>query len=481
MPQANILTDAKLKQLYYEIADDYAFLSGIQTPFPLTAAQIAEELNRRLYNSLTNPSCPLYSLPDVEKDKAFTVLNTYLRACQHNTFIHNQNNLVRINYSYLNPPPITTPTYVIIDNRPHRSYCASNDFLITWMLLNMVGRSNHQIHPHGSIFPSSNTHGHSRKRKDKEEAEAAAQAQFWAMVVVVCAIIAAIASAFIALYYLLNEVNASLNRFIYNEGWIQALVSLSSIAASGFTSFILANTFVTPPLIGLAITAGLANPVGFAVFGVLAISLIGAAVGGYLTNLVQNFIISSFNKDALDPNDPHRFELTDKETRNLISKGIDPIKVKCAIIALRAEIGKEKVPGFINRLFIQHGGRISKCLDDIRQLRKGNLKVVGVGPLTFDCQQVQTVTVQVAPQLPQLGMRFFSPQQLIVVPTVPEASAPFISPQVDKQLPSIILPVEVVQVLPPSAPPSEPTEVVVAANNPSVDENPRPIVAGQFR
>ena len=80
MPQANILTDAKLKQLYYEIADDYAFLSGIQTPFPLTAAQIAEELNRRLYNSLTNPSCPLYSLPDVEKDKAFTVLNTYLRA-----------------------------------------------------------------------------------------------------------------------------------------------------------------------------------------------------------------------------------------------------------------------------------------------------------------------------------------------------------------------------------------------------------------
>jgi hypothetical protein len=351
------------------------------------------------------------------------------------------------------------------------------------MLFSTVGRSYHPRQSYGPILPSNNTHGHPRSRKDKEEAEAAAAAQFWGMVAVVGVVIAALSSAFIALYYLLNEVNNSISRFIYNEGWMQALISLSSIAASGFTSFIVANAFVTSPLIGLAITAGLTNPAGIAVLGVSALSLVGAAAGGFLTNLVQNYIISSSNQDALDPNDPYRFELTDKEVRNLIAKRLDPIKVKCAIIALRAEIGKEKIPGFIDRLFIQRGGRISECLNRIRQLRKGNLDVVGVGPLTFDCHQDEVVTRQV--QVPHLGQRSFVPRPSfadVAFSVMPPASVP----QEDQQKPlqailatrDVALDLNVGE-LPPSAPPSdEPVLAVPAANGLNIDDeddNPRPI------
>jgi len=487
MAPANLLTDARLKQLYYEIADDYSYLCDIKEPYKLNQAQIAEELNRRLYNSLVNPGCPLYNLLDEEKNKAFTVLNTYLRACQYNATIHVQNNQLITNFSFQNPPPTTPPTYVIIDARPRRSYCASNDFLLTWMLFNNLGRSYHPRHPTSIYWPSSqNTHSHPSKKEDKD----AQAAQFWALLIVIGIVISAIASAFIALYYLLNEIKSNIDRFIYNEGWMQALVSLSSIAASGFMSFMIANTIATIPLIELGITAGLANPAGLAVFGVLTLSLVGAAVGGYLTNFVQNYIISSSNQDSLDPNDPHRFEITDQETHDLILKGLDPIKVKCAIVALRAEIGKEEIPGVIDRLFIQRGGRITECLNQIRQLRKGNLAIVGVGNLTFDCHRDAVVTRQA--QAPQLGQRFFVPRQIFadtVLSVMP--AAPYVSTE-DQQKPMSVTtePADValdlnVAILPPSAPPSEelePTVAVVAANGSIIDdedENPRP-VASQF-
>ena len=81
------------------------------------------------------------------------------------------------------------------------------------------------------------------------------------------------------------------------------------------------------------------------------------------------------------------------EEQSLVDNKLDPIKVKCAMIALRAEIAKElgnekPIPSFLSRHF-GDGAKVQELLQKVRHLRRGDIHVIEVGDLYFDCRSAQ--------------------------------------------------------------------------------------------
>jgi hypothetical protein len=305
--------------------------------------------------------------------KAYTVLNTFFYASpQFKTLPSTRGTF------FMYGEPLQS-TVLIIDRTP-KYHCYGDGFFLN-MMLNALPRPSYWYFP----FGRGNTHTHDESAQGKKN-----QAMAGLLLVVVVTAIAA--SAFIALFYLMRQMLNSAERFYYNEGWMQASLTMLSTAVSGIAMGMLANAFVLSPLLGLAIAAGVANPVGLAVFGVIGISIVGAALGCLISNSIQQQYMK--NSNALSPTDPYRFTLTDAEARNLLAKGIDPIKVKCALVALDDYISKLPESSMCARLFSIRNSELSGCLDKVRDLRSGNFsnrtffarqRVMKVGKMEFDC------------------------------------------------------------------------------------------------
>ena len=259
-------------------------------------------------------------------------------------------------------------------------YChTNNDFLFTWLMLDSFNRP--YLGPgYGQSNHFSNTHLHPSENKRKSD-----ESKAFLMLVLVAAMAAAL--GFIALYYLFRETIHSTERFRYNEGWLQACLSYFSLIASTTVSSLLSIVFASVPVYNLALAAGVANPFGVVMTGIVCLSLIGAGVGCFISDKIQNYVIYKLNPDALDPADPHRFALTPAEAATLESRKIDPTKVKCAIVALRAQMGDDPIPrqwGFFYSS--SRSETVQRHLDMVRQLRRGELSIAQVGGMRFDCR-----------------------------------------------------------------------------------------------
>lgn len=169
--------------------------------------------------------------------------------------------------------------------------------------------------------------------------------------------------AYISCCYVYNVIFDNIDRLVHNEGRMYAVISMLSVligAAIGVVSSVIIFASIFNPLGTLFILSG-------------AAIMFGAGTG-YITNCLHNTIVRNSNANALDPNDPYRFGLTASEDRNLqfndsmLSDIPESIKVKCAIVALRAEIGN--MPAASLRLFAKNSP-IQAHLDGIRKLRKG--------------------------------------------------------------------------------------------------------------
>jgi len=186
-----------------------------------------------------------------------------------------------------------------------------------------------------------------------------------------------------AFFYLLVAIVESLERFYHNEGWLQATISLVSIAAGA--------------LAGAAAVFFMLNP---ATIVIVASGIVAAAISVGLTNIIQKKCITLANKDALDEKDPHRFKLTERDIANFKRNGcdLDPIKVKLAIAALTAEI--EELPSVYARMFKDSGTVKQKLMDKVRNLRKGICDpdgTVSVNSLRFNLRPNPQPSLNVQP------------------------------------------------------------------------------------
>lgn len=180
---------------------------------------------------------------------------------------------------------------------------------------------------------------------------------------------------FLALYYILSRAANSIERFIYDENWLKASLTLASIMAGAAAGACLGYYLIGPLVMYFCIvTLGLSNPFGLAITAVALTSLLMAAVVCLITNTIQNYVSEKVNADALDTLDAARFEITEDQAILLTQKGFDVDRIKLIILALREEMQVSRVPSFFSRLVSSTPAteKIKQNLETIRQLKTGN-------------------------------------------------------------------------------------------------------------
>lgn len=349
-------TNNQRARLQMQLQRDYELLTVEGCPPQV----IYETLVKRVHYNLSHPGSALYDLPLEEKQKVLATLNTFFEACPEYQRTRLSDSRV-IFVTYFNP---ISPTDLYHYNSS--IYCPSHDALFTWLMLDTLML--HSFHHHGG-YVGSYSQGTSTSSNTNSEG--------WALLLLIALAALAVAAAFVAMYYLFSQFLDDMERFWHNEGWIQAAVSMMAAAASGLATGLLTFFLLQAPIISLAIAAGVSNPVGIAVLAVVCLSIIGAGLGCFITNKIQDYSIRKANPDAIDVYDAHRFELTDSERENLETKGYDADKVLNAMIAIRQTMGKEQLPSLLGRVFTSKGREKQELLDKIRQLRKGEIDETG--------------------------------------------------------------------------------------------------------
>ncbi|WP_412754527.1 hypothetical protein [Legionella donaldsonii] len=377
-------TDNQLAKFFLQLTNDYNELASRRNP-QLSMEQIRDELRRRVLFALNNPASNLYwlSLADNhedcqrEADKVMHALNTFLstrpafaQVDQPQAFFaHPQ--FVQIN--------IDVEDYNEYRHRRH-CYCASNDVLFNWFLWRSI------MTPQVVVIDHSSSHSHGRSNKDEKKNNGDVIA--FLFLAALAALLLVLAT--LALYYMLGQALNSLDRFRYNEGWLQGMTTMAGMLAAGYVSSVLSSAFAATPLMNLALLAGLSSPVGVVVLSLTCLTIIGAGLGCFVTDKVQNYILRKTNPDALDPNDPNRFTLTAEEERHLFQRGFDLMRVKYAIFTLRSELDEEGVPTLLHRRsFGANSRKVQENLDLIRKIRAGDLGADSLleGPVTVPLRQ----------------------------------------------------------------------------------------------
>lgn len=349
MPVLNTkLTDKQLSDLYAGLMKSYK--DNPRLPVRLLWERVGCDLDAKM--SMNGEYSQL--LP-VEKEKVFNVLATFMMATPKWRGVPEMERLPVQPDRFrapINPQRFAQQPIVIVQPV---YYTRSNfDDYLFWYWL----RSSDSLN---------NSHTHYKNKTGEE------------IVNTVAFLIAAtvfLVALYYATFYLLNVILDSIERFSNNEGFLYASISIVSAMIGAIASAALVITML--------------NPVGvLAMLGVVGASIISASAVSYLTNSIQNFAVSRVNKDALDPNDPYRYLLTEKAVGHMNIENeqikLDPIKVKCAIVALRAEI--DNMPSAYVRFFKRSDektARINENLNLIRQLRRGELTLVKVGDMEFD-------------------------------------------------------------------------------------------------
>ncbi|WP_454781023.1 hypothetical protein [Legionella sp. WA2022007384] len=372
-------TDLKLKQLYGHMLNHYKHCMDRH----LDATAMYYEMYGAVQYSLESPYSSLSSLDGEEKIKVYAAFNKIFYALPF------YRNLTATQQRDFNPKPPKFNPQVKYETNIYNNYSHHDSTLTNWLILSYVLDSRHHARHHDSscCFPS-NHHGHSSSSNDD------LGKLILALLVIALAAIAAVL-AFIALAYMVDEFASSMERFYYGEGWLKGALMFATSLAFGAGSASLTLNFAAAPLIALAVAAGL-NPVGIVILGAVLFTTIGAGIGCWAMSMMYDSINTSANKESMDPEDPQRFQLTAAEEESLRQKTIDPIAVKCAMVALRAEIanvlGNEKpIPSFFTRYFDENGSEVNELLTKLRKLRRGEMSIVDVGNLRFDCRLPQPI------------------------------------------------------------------------------------------
>ncbi|KTD16727.1 hypothetical protein [Legionella jordanis] len=362
------LTDNQLASLYLKLANELR----AQRKQNHRPEQIYSDLLNSLHYELQRQDSGLYGLEVDDQRKVYTILNTLFSS---STPIQQLTRIPDFKFVFIHQEINHLPRY-------YHPYYPSHDWLFTWLLLDSISHHNHPAHHHRDSGCCGGSSSSNRHKHDDKNAGSAILFLLLLLLVLSLAVVTLLAA-----YYLLRASLDSFERLWYNEGRLQALIDVSSAIASTMVSGFLATLFASAPLTAFALAAGVANPVGVVVFSLICISLIGGALGCFLTRQITQAVVESHNKDALDPKDPYRFTLSPDAEVKILQLGLDPVKVKCALVALHEEIG-ESVPTRLHRLFANDHKQ--ELLEKVRELRSGNIKntliTIGKGEnaLTFD-------------------------------------------------------------------------------------------------
>lgn len=370
-------TDNNLKTFYSNLLRHYAECVA-RSPKPDHIAIYNELFFATQYlveypGDVRNPSGQFYHLEPGEKIKVYQAFNALFYA------LPSYRELPLADQYRFNPqrPLFKIESYRFARCSHYHSHYGS--FFTDWLIFNSLINPRYNYY-RGSVFNPGPIHTHPGKNSEETN-----KILLGLLVLAVTAIVATL--AIVAFAYMLYDLSDSLERLWYNEGWLKAALSISLSLAVGSISTGMMVGFAVEPLVAIALAAGL-NPAFLVIFAIVSVGMLGAGLACLGTSLTYDYLAPNYNQDAIDPTDPQRFALTAEEEIALIHKKLDPIKVKCAIVSLRASIAQvassETVPSFFSRKF-GDSGNVQELLQKVRQLRRGELVEVKVGDLFFDC------------------------------------------------------------------------------------------------
>jgi hypothetical protein len=303
---------------------------------------ITDRERAETYESFTQNSSATYA--EAEKNKAHKF---FVDIISQRPTAYGSTTSASDGYSYFasgEPTPFVPEAYATTANAPPQVIHHHHHSGLPWWTLCFLGRNG---------GTTNNYYGASQRGERREENSPPANFAAWAGILVIAGIV--IAPALAGSFYLLSELGQNLERLYYNEGYIQAGLGMANIALSLSLSAILTNAVLSTAITALTVSAGFANPVSWAFFIMGCVTLFAAACihwavqeGIYKTN-------AFFNKDALNPEDPHRFTVTDEQVKNIIRKdkkgmkGLDGDKMQNVITAIHHDMTAD--PTTMTRIF----------------------------------------------------------------------------------------------------------------------------------
>lgn len=368
MPKrTSTFTDYNLKLFYGNLLNHY---KECTKRFGASNAEtVYKELFLATQYAVESPQGSFSHLPRWEKEKVYTAFHTIFYALPLFTGLsvdkQRSFNPPRSSYNYLLN---TSPQYI---------YNCTDSKLFNWVNLN------ENLNPSPYLISNETTKVEQPKSKHSTG--------FWAGVAFVTAVFSAAVLTLASWAYMFNQFINSAERLWYKEGWMRAaLMSATALAWSAVAST-LTLIFAAKPIVLVAIAMNF-NPVSLLIISGICVASIAAGLGALSMNSIYDFVEKRSNKRSIDPAEPQRFALSEDEVDVLVEKQIDPIKVKCALVAIRIEMNRvlqseEAIPSLVNRLFASKKHKETQVLlQKARALRRGELTEVTVGDLTFDCR-----------------------------------------------------------------------------------------------
>ena len=346
------LTDQAIARLFLNIYQDY---EDEKKQHANDYSKMYEALQLSMFWEFEFGVLVEYNESSVAKEQAHSILNTLLR------LRHNQNTGLDVSkfefqLSFTRDFMSRTRDYSEWERQSRRwFYSSRRQDSFTNLLL-------------WSVFSSSGSRGWASTRTGSSNSSDSSDC--FAKIVALLLIIAAVIAVFIATYFIIKYLVESMERFSYNEGFFDAVAPIAGMLAGGAVAGVASSLLLMGTLTALAVAAGI-PPLGFAIAIIVALSLIGAVIGGVIAKQSKEYANTKLHADSLNPNDPHRFRLTPSEIKNLERQDYDPIKVKCAIVDLMKKMGTAKV----SHLFFRNEDT-QDILDKVRALRAGNISRV---------------------------------------------------------------------------------------------------------
>jgi hypothetical protein len=337
------LTDRKITEIYLGIKNHYlAIRHGGDK-----ANEIMAAINYRLYEA----NGDLYNLTPDDKEKIISILVVTFNSLESKRSFNN-NSITR--QRFIDYPRDANYSYGC---REH--YTFSTNYSPVFLYIN--------------ICPTPSSHHYTSN----------SVAEVLALIVIILLLIFAVCAS---LEYIISNSIDCFDRITHNEGAIQASFALTIMGASTIAGTLLAFYLLSAPIACLALSVGITNPLGLVIF----ISICFGLIGGAITQVINNYATKTYyintHNDALISEDPYKFTLTSIEEENLIKKGIDPIKVKCALIELK--ISLEDAPSRRSIYSSQQNYTIQK----VHELRRGELdqsKEVVIDRMTFNLAKIE--------------------------------------------------------------------------------------------
>lgn len=381
------ITNNQFAELYLGLAAHFDHLNNERYDLPT----IYKHLVSSIQHKFNDPASTLYSyaLPEkrpdntyeaeeydqkvAEQAKVWKMLSVVMES-RKTKLPENKRQNISMNELFQQPIVL-----LVKYKQPKHSYCYhSNNDLLTWFAFHDMFHYSH-CHPGCAGLSWLGGCGGGGGSKD---GEALAM-----LLLVLLALIAVIIAAY-CLYYVLHQLANSIERFVFNEGWMQAAITLSGMVAGGVAGAAVGTLLVATPIIMLALAAGVSNPAGWVILGIICLTIIGAAAGTAITNAIQDYAIKKANSDALDIENPYQVTLTESDVSKLVQKGYDPIEAIGALAELRSRMGPKKIPNVLDRILFHKSdySEIQSHIEVVRKVRKGEMPQLELdrGQINFD-------------------------------------------------------------------------------------------------